>query len=96
MTLAEQLAAYEGRMPGTSRLGEGSSSATAAAAAAVAAPAPRHQQQQQHGGMCGLTVPLSPQFATKRRVRPARFKPREEVEAEQMAAMPKFKARPLK
>ena len=46
--------------------------------------------------MGGLTVPLSPQFATKRRVRPARFKPREEVEAEQMAAMPKFKARPLK
>ena len=83
-------------MPGKSRLGEGGSSsgAAAAAAAAVPAPAPRHHHQQH--GMGGLTVPLSPQFATKRRVRPARFKPREEVEAEQMAAMPKFKARPLK
>jgi hypothetical protein len=46
--------------------------------------------------MASLTVPMSPQFATKRRVRPARFKPREEVEAEEMAAMPKFKARPVK
>jgi hypothetical protein len=84
-------------MPGKSRLGEGSSSAAAAAAAAAAVPAPsapRHHHQQH--GMGGLTVPLSPQLATKRRVRPARFKPREEVEAEQMAAMPKFKARPLK
>lgn len=38
----------------------------------------------------------SPSFQTRQRVRPARFKPREEVEAEEMAAMPQFKARPVK
>lgn len=61
--------------------------------------APKQQQHLPgHGGtgMAGLTVPMSPQFATKRRVRPPRFKPREVVEAEEMAAMPKFKARPVK
>ena len=41
-----------------------------------------------------LTVPKSPAFATSKRARPPRFKPREVVEEEEMAAMPKFKARP--
>ncbi|KAL4458132.1 hypothetical protein ABPG75_012997 [Micractinium tetrahymenae] len=84
---AEQIAAFEGRLPSKSKLGNSSGKA---------APAPQ-QQQQQHGGHHGaaLTVPQSPRFATKQRVRPPRFKPREVVEAEEMAAMPKFKARPV-
>ncbi|KAI3435575.1 hypothetical protein D9Q98_001640 [Chlorella vulgaris] len=86
---AEQ-AAPEGRVAGKTRLAFGRSSDGRAAE-----PAPKHHPQQGHGGMASLTVPMSPQFATKRRVRPARFKPREEVEAEEMAAMPKFKARPV-
>lgn len=42
-----------------------------------------------------LTMPKSPKFETKRRARPPRFKPREVVEEEEMAAMPKFRARPM-
>jgi hypothetical protein len=38
----------------------------------------------------------SPKLVTKKRTRPTRFKPREVLEEEEMAAMPKFKARPLK
>ena len=96
---AEQIAAFEGRVPPPSRKtrpadvvggggGAGDGSRTAHKQL--------HGQQQQHGGMAALTVPHSPRFATRQRVRPPRFKPREEVEAEQMAAMPKFKARPVK
>lgn len=89
--MAEQIAAFEGRLPGKSK--PGNSSGTAAPPQP-----PPPQQRQQHSGHHGatLTVPLSPQFATKKRVRPPRFKPRELVEAEEMAAMPKFKARPVK
>ncbi|KAK2079411.1 hypothetical protein QBZ16_003102 [Prototheca wickerhamii] len=43
-----------------------------------------------------LTLPHSPALQTRKRTRPARFKSREEVEAEEMAAMPPFKARPFR
>ncbi|KAI7845191.1 hypothetical protein COHA_001235 [Chlorella ohadii] len=84
---AEQIAAFEGRVPAKSRLADKGKAAAAA----------NQQQQQQHarGQQGALTVPHSPRFATKQRVRPPRFKPREVVEAEEMAAMPKFKARPV-
>ncbi|PRW18368.1 TPX2-like isoform X2 [Chlorella sorokiniana] len=87
---AEQIAAFEGRVPTKARLGDKGK--------AVAAAADQQQQQQQQQGRghhAVLTVPHSPRFATKQRVRPPRFKPREVVEAEEMAAMPKFKARPV-
>ena len=85
---AEQIAAFEGRVAAKSRLADKGKAAAAA----------NQQQQQQHarGQQGALTVPHSPRFATKQRVRPPRFKPREVVEAEEMAAMPKFKARPVK
>lgn len=89
--MAEQIAAYEGRMPSKSRLGDRAGS-SAAADAREAAPRPHVH----HGAHGALTVPHSPRFATKQRVRPPRFKPREVVEAEEMAAMPRFKARPVK
>lgn len=56
---------------------------------------PKPKRTEAVGQPAGLTVPKSPQFATKKRVRPPRFKPREVVEEEEMAAMPKFKARPF-
>lgn len=83
-SMAEQIAAFEGRLPGKSTLGNSGSAAK---------PQHQHQQGRHHGA--GLTVPQSPRFATKQRARPPRFKPREVVEAEEMAAMPKFKARPV-
>jgi targeting protein for Xklp2 len=85
--MAEQIAVYEGRLPGKSRMAPGSTLVSTAASA------------QKHPGAiasAALTVPISPQFETKKRVRAPRFKPREVVEAEEMAAMPKFKARPVK
>ena len=89
---AEQIAAFEGRVPAKTRLGDKGK------AAAADDQQQQQQQQQQHarGHHATLTVPQSPRFATKQRVRPPRFKPREVVEAEEMAAMPKFKARPVK
>jgi hypothetical protein len=42
------------------------------------------------------TCAQSPKLVTRKRIRPSRFKPRELVEEEEMAAMPKFKARPLR
>ena len=88
---AEQIAAGEGRVPAKTRLGDKGKAAAAS---------DQQQQQQQpqagRGHHGALTVPHSPRFATKQRVRPPRFKPREVVEAEEMAAMPKFKARPVK
>lgn len=44
----------------------------------------------------GCWLLQSPRLVTKKRSRPPRFKPREALEEEEMAAMPKFKARPLK
>ena len=85
---AEQIAAFEGRLPAKARLGDKGK--------AAAADQQQQQQQQERGHHAALTVPHSPRFATEKRVRPPRFKPREEVEAEEMAAMPKFKARPVK
>lgn len=88
---AERIAAFDFRAPGKSALAHGGAGGSAGAGAPTAAkPSVAHQA----GG--ALTVPQSPRFATKRRVRPPRFKPREEVEAEEMAAMPRFKARPVK
>lgn len=78
-------------MPGKSLLAHGSAGSSAADAAAPKV----HAHHHHHHFGDGLTVPHSPAFATKKRVRPPRFKPREEVEAEEMAAMPKFKARPV-
>lgn len=88
--MAEKMAAFEGRMPGKTRLGKGP--ATAAGSSGAGSSAAAAASHGQHA----LTVPQSPHFATKRRVRPPRFKPREVVEEEEMAAMPKFKARPVK
>ena len=88
---AEQIAAFEGRVPAKTRLGD-----KGKAAAAADQQQQQQQQQQARGHHATLTVPQSPRFATKQRVRPPRFKPREVVEAEEMAAMPKFKARPVK
>eukprot|EP00250_Pteridium_aquilinum_P005854 c15881_g1_i1 orf=183-2441(+) len=42
-----------------------------------------------------LTKPKEPEFETSQRVRPARVKSTAELEAEMLAKMPKFKARPL-
>ena len=89
-SMAEKMAAFEGRMPGKTRLGKGP--ATAAGSSGAGSSAAAAASHGQHA----LTVPQSPHFATKRRVRPPRFKPREVVEEEEMAAMPKFKARPVK
>lgn len=86
--MAEQIAAFEGRLPGKSKLGNSSGGA-------AAQPQQAQHLQSGHRG-APLTVPQSPQFATKKRARPPRFKPREVVEAEEMAAMPKFRARPVK
>ena len=38
----------------------------------------------------------APKLATGARARPPRFKPREQMEEEELAAMPKFKARPFR
>lgn len=42
-----------------------------------------------------LTIPKEPELETAQRVRPARVKSTAELEAEMLAKMPKFKARPL-
>lgn len=86
-SMAEQIAVFEGRLPGRSRWALGGT------AASTAASAPGHPGP---GTTAALTVPVSPKFETKKRVRAPRFKPRDVVEAEEMASMPKFKARPVK
>uniref|UniRef100_A0A7I4CN61 TPX2 central domain-containing protein n=1 Tax=Physcomitrium patens TaxID=3218 RepID=A0A7I4CN61_PHYPA len=42
-----------------------------------------------------LTMPKTPEFQTMRRIRSSRFKSAEEIEIEELAKIPKFKARPL-
>ncbi len=89
---AEQIAKFDRRLPSKGRLAAGNATAKADQAQRPM----QHKAEHGANGLAGLTVPMSPQFATKRRVRPPRFKPREVVEEEEMAAMPKFKARPVK
>ena len=43
-----------------------------------------------------LALVQAPSFATDTRSRPSKLKSTEELEAQQVAAHPKFKARPLK
>ena len=82
-SLAEQVATYDFRAPSL----QGGKSSAAAAPGATTRP--------QHGQNMELTLPKSPSFATAKRSRAPRFKPREVVEEEMMAAMPKFRARPV-
>ncbi|KAF3793411.1 TPX2 protein [Nymphaea thermarum] len=49
----------------------------------------------EHTAAHGLTVPKSPHLETSTRARPQTIKSSEELEQEELANMPKFKARPL-
>ncbi|GAQ84188.1 putative targeting protein for XKLP2 [Klebsormidium nitens] len=57
---------------------------------------PRNQDRPQPGAKVDLplTRPVEPQFLTATRVRMTRIKSSAEIEEEELAAMPKFKARP--
>ncbi|KAL6779113.1 hypothetical protein ACKKBF_B18705 [Auxenochlorella protothecoides x Auxenochlorella symbiontica] len=88
---AERIAEFEGRQPARS-----SHAAARTRAGGRAGPAKRPRNEgAETGAGSGLTLPRSPALATRKRARPPRFKPREEVEAEEMAAMPPFRARQL-
>jgi hypothetical protein len=50
---------------------------------------------QQPVGHCGPACVQEPVLHTLTRTRPARFKPTEEMEAEELASLPKFHAQPV-
>ena len=82
---AEQIAEFEGRLQTRPRRANAAHAGAQDSQAAGPDRAPG-----------SLTLPHSPALQTRKRTRPARFKSREEVEAEEMAAMPPFKARPFR